>query len=203
MRVLLPLRAGPPEPFDDDRGDTMTLEHGRATSHPGDRGDGDATNPRVQHGPASVRPRLLLVGLLVDAPDQDAASDVVVVVDQAAQRARVEQRPLVVALARQRPPWSTNALLHVLVADRLDAELDAQRRTVHEVCELAGWSARVLLVTEPFAWTRRGRQRRWRQRLATLARLLGAELHPPAPPAHREDQRPAERFPPPDYTAHT
>jgi hypothetical protein len=147
----------------------------------------DVPTPLDERRKTSERPRLLLAGLLVDG---ELVEGDLAVVDEAARRARVEQRPLVVAVARPRIPWSTNALLHAIVADRADARFDDLRRAVHRVCAQAGWSARVLPVGEPCTCTRRGRYRLWRRRLTELARLLDAELHPLAEPptgSHRRD----------------
>ena len=164
------------------------LERPHSAQHEGRMpADGDAATLDIARGQAAARPRLLLVGLDVDS-DSDAAgnasTNTVTVVDRAAHRARVQQRPLVVALARRQPPWSAHPLRDLLLGNRTDAHLDAQRRLVREICESAGWSARVLLVNAPFAWTQRGRHHRWQRQLATLARLLGAELLPPDPHQH-------------------
>ena len=121
---------------------------------------------------------ILLVGVLLD--EAADAAGIVVTLYQAARRARNERRPLVVALAPQPPLWGIGALLRVLMGPRADAHLAAQQSTIHEICELAGGSARVLTLPTPFAWTRRGLNQRWRRQLAILAGMLGAELHPPS-----------------------
>ncbi|MDF2976045.1 MAG: hypothetical protein K0S40_773 [Actinomycetospora sp.] len=176
---------------------TTTLEHDSTIEHDRDTECGGSARPdhlaatlRAEREPARVRPRLLLVGLLDDDSDDDARTHAVDLLDRAAQRARADQRPLVVVLARQRLPWSTHAVLHVLAVDRIDAQLDALRQTVHQTCDRAGWSARILTIAEPLAWTRRGRHRRWHRRLATLAGLLGAELYPP--PDHHPPLEPPD-----------
>ena len=182
-----------------------TLDRDTASPAGTSRSARDVPTPLDERRKTSERPRLLLAGLLVDGElvDGELVDGDLAVVDQAARRARVEQRPLVVAVARPRPPWSTNALLHALVAERVEARFDDLRRAVDRVCGQAGWSARILPVGEPCTCTRRGRYRLWRRRLTALARLLDAELHPLAEPPHRTTPPRSPREPHPPHPGRT
>ncbi|WP_224400946.1 hypothetical protein [Pseudonocardia sp. ICBG1034] len=147
------------------------------------------TRPAGPDHPASRPPRRLVVGL---RPDDNAPA----LLGPAARRARAERRPLLVAVARPAAPWTTDAVVHAVAADRLDSRLIALMRTACDVCADAGWPATtVLTVAAPGALTRRGRERQWQRRLRALAHSLDAELHPPhgghSPPNVSPGPRPA------------
>lgn len=149
-------------------------------------GRGDGPGGRSARVPARNEPKpgapSLVAGLRF-GDDPEAA------LIPAARRARVENRPLVVAVARPRRAWTTDAAVHALAAERIAARLRTLQETAHHVCARANWKVtEVVIVVEPFASTRRGRRRAWCRRLAAFARSIDAELHPSGdtaiPPDH-------------------
>ncbi len=107
--------------------------------------------------------------------------DVTRSVVDAAGRATVEGRPVVLVVVRAAAPLTINPVLQALAARRVGEEVAALGRAARVMCALVG--ARVqeaLVVNEPVRLTRRARHRELGRKLHVLAGELGAELHPVA-----------------------
>ncbi|WP_274199995.1 hypothetical protein [Actinomycetospora lemnae] len=137
--------------------------------------------------------------LLVGVRDE---TDVQTTLAEAVDRARCEDRALLVALVRPQAPLSTDAVMQQRAADRATRDLVRRRVLVRAMCAEAGVRLDdIRTIAQPWRLGARGRERALRRRLHALARTLGAELHP-LPPRHGGDDvshaqhRPASTRPP-------
>lgn len=116
---------------------------------------------------------------------------------QAAARARVEQRPVTVAVMERPRGWTFDAAVVGLTDRRRGLELAVLVAAVRVVAEFAGVQLReVLTLRTPRALSRGGRDRLLSRRLVELADDRGAELHPVGPTPD-----PATAYPAADPTA--
>jgi hypothetical protein len=136
-------------------------------------------NPAVDHprgapagGDDGACPRPVLVVVATQADTTGVLAD-------AAGRARVTGRPLVVAMVVPAPAFSTDPVVQAVMAQRRAASYARLIGSIRETCEQHGLgTARIVELRARRRALRRSRLRLLRRDLTALARRHGADLHP-------------------------